>query len=70
MITKENFRSVLECLEFTESDDKYFKTYGSGENSYEMAVDFRTQKLEYADGIIAGRDTTKDFHQNENFVVF
>lgn len=70
MITKENFRDVIEILGFTKTEDKFYKTYGSGENTYEMSVDFKSQKLEYAEGITAGRDTTKDFHQSENFVVF
>lgn len=72
MITKENFRDVLDALGFTKNDvlNKYYKSYGSGKNTYDMLVDFQVERLEYAEGITAGRDTTKDFHQPENFVVF
>lgn len=38
--------------------------------TFQMKADFNTERLEYAQGITADRDTTKDFHQPENFVVF
>lgn len=73
MITKDNFRMVLDALGFsTNGSNKnlYYNDFGSGKNKYEMKVDFAKEKLIYAEGISSGRDTTKDFHQNENFVVF
>lgn len=68
MITKDNFKEVLQELGFTESDNKYFKTFGNTDT--EISVDFSTETFDYPKGITFGRKTTCDFHQNENFVVF
>lgn len=35
-----------------------------------MSVDFTNKRLIYPEGITAERETTKNFHQPENFVVF
>ncbi|BCX78605.1 restriction endonuclease [Campylobacter sp. 19-13652] len=66
MITKENFRALLEHLGFVKMGKIYTKTI----DSYELKVDFTNEKLIYPDGLIAERDTTKNFNQPENFVVF
>lgn len=70
MITKDNFKKVLRSLGFEETADGVFvKTYHNLQ-TFQMKADFNAEHLEYAQGITADRDTTKDFHQPENFVVF
>lgn len=72
MITEDNFAKVLLAHNFTYNQElnRYYKSFGTANNRYEMIADFNTKKLEYAKGIKFGRATTQDFHQNENFVVF
>lgn len=66
MITKESFKKVLEELGFKQEKNTYSKTI----NSQTMKVDFEAQKLVYPQGLITESDTTSNFSQNENFVVF
>lgn len=66
MITKENFKEVLEELGFKQEKNTYSKTI----NSQTMKVDFEAEKLVYPQGLITESDTTSNFSQNENFVVF
>ena len=66
MITKKNLRELLEHLGFSQDRELYFKNI----SSYELQVDFTNEKLIYPEAITAERDTTKNFSQNENFVVF
>ena len=66
MITKHNFPNLLEHLGFSQDRELYFKNI----SSYELQVDFTTEKLIYPEAITAERYTTKNFNQNENFVVF
>ena len=66
MIKKETLKSALESLGFTAHGKTYRKTI----NGYELAADFANEKLIYPADITAERDTTKNFSQNENFVVF
>ena len=66
MITKHNFPNLLENLGFSQDGEVYFKAI----SGYELRVDFINKKLIYPEGITAERDTTKNFNQNENFVVF
>ena len=66
MITKTNFKQLLTYLGFAELRHIYTKKI----HSYELKVDFINEKFIYPDGITAHRDTTKNFSQPENFVVF
>lgn len=66
MITKKNLRELLEHLGFSQDRELYFKNI----SGYELQVDFTNEKLIYPEAITAERDTTKNFSQNENFVVF
>ncbi|MFK8265270.1 restriction endonuclease subunit S [Capnocytophaga cynodegmi] len=66
MITKNNFKQLLTHLGFAEHKSIFTKKI----NEYELKVDFKTENLIYPDGLTAHRDTTKNFSQPENFVVF
>ncbi|WP_424411279.1 N-6 DNA methylase [Pasteurella sp. PK-2025] len=66
MITKNNFKQLLTHLDFAE----HHKTFTKNIHGYELKVDYRAEKLVYPEGLTAHRDTTKNFSQPENFVVF
>ena len=66
MITRSNFPELLISLGFTPTDKIYHKTI----NGYELKVDVANEKLIYPEGIRYGRETTVNFSQAENFVVF
>ena len=73
MIKKENFVKVLEYLGFEKHGNVYSKHYGSTEdasNSFELKTDIRTGEFIYPEGVTADRETTKDNHQAESYVVF
>ena len=67
MITESNFRKLLTCLGYLDTDDIYEKEYPEFHAS--MVVDFNKQKLIYP-AEIKGRDRNDGFDKNENFVVF
>ena len=69
MITKENFKKVLEILKYTTKDNIIFiKKF----DSFELKVDFKNEKLIYPEdkGLIVNDKTTSNFSSPENFVVF
>lgn len=71
MITKDNLRSLLNCLGFVRSEDviqDVLTLHFTNQNT-SVSVDFTNEKIIYPDGIEADRDTTKNFSHNENFVV-
>jgi len=70
MITKENFKQVLEILGFKQSDNIYIKKYS--EFYTELRVDLKKEELIYPekDGLIVNDKTTSNFSSAENFVVF
>ena len=73
MITKENFVKVLEYLGFEKHANVYSKHYGSTENdsnSFELKTNIGTGEFLYPEGVKADRETTKDAHQAESYVVF
>ena len=85
MITKENFKALLQSLGFTHTSAQIFaKSYGGGGEyalaRYTLKADFNAQKLIYPantsndtshpNGIIIHDDTTSNFSHPENFVVF
>lgn len=51
-----------------ENAEIYFKKFHS--QNCELKVDFKNNQLIYPLGLVAHRETTKNFSQNENFVVF
>lgn len=71
MITKDNLRSLLNCLGFVRSEDviQDVLTLHLTNQNTSVSVDFTNEKIIYPDGIEAVRDTTKNFSHNENFVV-
>ena len=70
MITKENFKNVLEKLGFTENKNIYIKPFP--ELDCELKVDFKNELLIYPEdkGFRVNERQTCNFKANENFVVF
>lgn len=66
MIKQDNFKDVLRHLDFDEQGNTFRKTI----HGYEIAADFANKKLIYPQGLTTHRDTTLNFSQPENFVVF
>ena len=68
MITKTNFKDLLETLGFTEEEDIYQKSI----SDVTLQVDFGKQRLIYPTdrGLIVHREDTCKISQDENFVVF
>lgn len=70
MITKDNINKLLSVLGFSTEDSKiYSKTYEqTGTN---LSVDISKEHFHYTEaGITVGRETTSNFSEPENFVVF
>mgnify|MGYP006253310113 FL=1 len=70
MIDIDNFKHILEKLNFQANGDIFFKEFPKI-NAY-LKVDFKTEKLIYPTdkGFTIGGDFTTSFKQKENFVVF
>ncbi len=68
MITKENFKEVLECLDFTQKDNIFTKYYK--EFDCELKADLKNKKLIYPKELKVHDKTTSNFSSPENFVVF
>ena len=66
MITKQNLPQFLTHLGFTQQNQIYTKSL----HGNELKIDFANERIIYPKGITAHRDTTKNFSQPENFVVF
>lgn len=69
MISSENFIDLLAALHFTKESDAqiYFREFGN----CTLKVDFEKKAFLYKDaGIVANFETTSNFSDNENFVVF
>ncbi|MRJ07788.1 hypothetical protein EDL99_02660 [Ornithobacterium rhinotracheale] len=62
----ENFESLLHQLDFIKSDTIFTKKI----RNFELKVDFESQKITYPEGLKINRETTTNFSQSENFVVF
>lgn len=69
MITKDNIEKILPILGFEQDGDVFIKSYeGVG---YPLKVDVRNEHFHYKEaGITVGRETTSNFSEPENFVVF
>ncbi len=77
MITTDNFKQLLINIGFTESvntvseinvSDLFVRKFNF--QNCELKADFLNKELIYPSEIIAHRETTKNFSQKENFVVF
>ena len=70
MITKENFKQVLEILGFAEIMGIYTRKYNNVD--CELKVDFKNEKLIFPTekGFQVNDETTSNFSHPENFVVF
>lgn len=68
MITKENFKKVLEFLGFSEATNIFTKKFN--EFDCELKADFQNSKLIYPEDIKFDGEFTLNFHQKESFVVF
>ena len=69
MITKDNIKTLLSTLRFEQDGDVFMKSYeGIG---VPLKVDVRNEHFHYSEmGITVGRETTSNFSEPENFVVF
>ena len=69
MITKDNIKKILSIRCFEQDGDVFIKSY---ENvSAPLKVDVRNERFYYEEvGITVGRETTSNFSDPENFVVF
>ena len=69
MITKDNIKKLLSALRFEQENDIFTKSYeGVG---LPLKVDVRKEHFHYKEiGITVGRETTSNFSESENFVVF
>ena len=72
MIIQDNFHNLLCAIGFEIESNSvstiYSKTFEK--TGATLSVDFTNKRLIYPKGIEAERETTKNFHQPENFVVF
>lgn len=69
MITKDNIKKLLSALRFEQENDIFTKSYEGVE--LPLKVDVRKEFFYYKEiGITVGRETTSNFAEPENFVVF
>ena len=69
MITKDNIKKLLSVLHFEQEDDVFTISYESV--GLPLKVDVRNEHFHYKEiGITVGRETTSNFSEPENFVVF
>lgn len=66
MITKDNFKQVLENLGFKNKNENYVKTI----NNCTLLIDYKNQSINYPKEIKIHDKTTSNFSHPENFVVF
>ena len=70
MITQDNIKKLLSVLGFSTEDSKiYSKTYEQAGTT--LSVNIPNEHFHYTEaGITVGRETTSNFSEPENFVVF
>ena len=69
MITKDNIKKLLSALGFEQDGDIFTKSYEGVAPT--LKVDVRDGHFYYKEfGITVGRETTSNFSEPENFVVF
>lgn len=66
MINTQNLPQLLRKLDFVQHNQVWIKKI----NGYELGIDTKNGEIAYPKGLKAHRDTTKNFSQPENFVVF
>jgi len=68
MITKDNFKNLLLCLNFTQHNNQFSKQF----NNTHLAIDFDKHELIYPEdqGLKIHERQTCNFSAQENFVVF
>lgn len=71
MITKENLKEMLISLGFKAENEFFENTLVKkfSKSGTSVAVDLDQERIVYPQNIESGRDTTKNFSHNENFVV-
>lgn len=68
-MTKDNIKKLLAALHFQQNGDVFTKSYEGV--AYPLKVDVRNEHFYYKEiGITVGRETTSNFSEPENFVVF
>lgn len=72
MITRDNIKQVLisEKFGFFARHGVFSKHFGSADEGFDLEYHFETGDFLYPEGVQADRNTTKDEHQKESFVVF
>lgn len=69
MITKDNIKKLLSALRFEQEDNVFTKLYEGVRTP--LKVDIKNEHFYYKEfGITVGRETTSNFSEPENFVVF
>lgn len=69
MITKDNIKKLLSILKFKQEGNIYTKLYEGIRTP--LKVDIKNERFHYNEiGITVGRETTSNFSEPENFVVF
>lgn len=69
MVTKDNIKKLLSALLFKQESDIYTKSYEGVASP--LKVDVKNEHFHYDEiGITVGRETTSNFSDPENFVVF
>lgn len=69
MITRENLKNALSCLEFEKVENSVYDLMSRHFDGFDISVDLTNELITYPAGLEADRDTTKNFSKNENFVV-
>lgn len=72
MITKDNIKEILTSDIFGFHEDKKVLTrsYGDGDDKFELSYNYGTGRFNYPEGVLADRKTTVDNHQKESYVTF
>ncbi|MDO4311115.1 MAG: N-6 DNA methylase [Prevotella sp.] len=69
MMTKDNIKELLSALRFEQEDNVFTKLYEGIRTP--LKVDIKNEQFYYKEvGITVGRETTSNFSEPENFVVF
>lgn len=72
MITKDNIREILtsDTFGFHENKKVFKRSYGDGDDKFELSYNYVTGNFYYPEGVLADRKTTVDDHQKESYVTF
>ena len=72
MITRDNIKDVLLSPPFSFADNRgvFSRHYGTADEGFTLEYNSISGDFIYPEGVTADRNTTKDEHQNESFVVF